>query len=99
VWNPAAPLRLTRKQQTELETLIGQGKTPQRVALRAMIVLASAEGKAVNAIAHEFSVARPTVYLWRRRFEDAGVQGLLKDAPRAGRRPALMPERIAAVVL
>jgi transposase-like protein len=38
-----------------------------------MIVLASAEGKAVNAIAHALSVARPMVYLWRRRFEKAGV--------------------------
>jgi len=98
MWSPAAPLRLTRKQQSDLEMLVGQGKTPQRVALRAMIVLASAEGKAVNAIAHELSVARPTVYLWRRRFEQAGVQGLLKDAPRAGRRPALTPQQIATVV-
>jgi hypothetical protein len=73
MWNPAAPLRLTRKQQSDVEALVGQRKTPQRVAVRAMIVLASAEGKAVNAIAHALSVARPMVYLWRRRFEKAGV--------------------------
>src|SRR5262245_43660894 len=98
VWDPAAALVITRQQRHDLEALIGNGKTPQRIALRALIVLAAAEGKAINAIAQEFGVARPTVYLWRSRFEDCGVIGLLKDAPRAGRRPALTPTQIATVV-
>jgi len=98
VWDPSAALVITRQQRHDLEALIGNGKTPQRIAVRALIVLAAAEGKAINAIAQEFGVARPTVYLWRSRFEDCGVIGLLKDAPRAGRRPALTPTQIATVV-
>jgi transposase len=42
--------------------------------------------------------SRPTVYLWRERFEQAGVLGLLKDAPRPGRRKALPPDKIQAIV-
>ena len=89
MWNPAKALALTRVQRTGLEALVRSGKTPQRVSARAMIVLAASEGKPINAIAKEFGVSRPTVYLWRRRFQQVGVLGLMKDAPRPGRRPAL----------
>src|SRR4029450_7496911 len=56
------------------------------------------EGTPMNAIAREFGVSRPTVYLWRRRFEEAGIVGLVKDAPRPGRRKALTADQIAAIV-
>ena len=59
-------------------------KTPQRVAARAAIVLATGDGKPMNAIARSFASVGPTVYLWRRRFEEAGIVGLVKDAPRPG---------------
>ena len=98
MWNPAKALALTRVQRTGLEALVRSGKTPQRVSARAMIVLAASEGKPINAIAKEFGVSRPTVYLWRRRFQQVGVLGLMKDAPRPGRRPALTAQAIAAVV-
>ena len=78
--------------------MVRSGKTPQRVVTRALIVLAAAEGTAMNAIARECSVSRPTVYLWRDRFQQAGIVGLLKDAPRPGRRRAVSPEKIQAVV-
>jgi len=98
MWTPAPPLSLTSAQRADLESLVRSGKTPQRVAARALIVLAAAEGQPVNAIAQTFQVSRPTVYLWRDRFQHAGIVGLLKDAPRPGRRPALTPDQIAAVV-
>lgn len=98
MWKPAAAVSLSSSQRTDLEALVRGGKTPQRVAARAMIVLAAAEGRPINAIAQEFGVSRPTVYLWRDRFEAAGVLGLVKDARRPGRRPALSPKKIAAVV-
>src|SRR3712207_4874703 len=98
MWKPADALQLTTAQRSDLEALVRSGKTPQRVAARALIVLAAGEGKSINAIAKEFNVSRPTVYLWRDRFEQAGVIGLLKDAPRPGRRLALPPETIRAIV-
>ena len=98
MWKPADALSLSASQRTDLEALVRSGRTPQRVAARALIVLAAAAGTPINAIAQEFGVSRPTVYLWRERFRQAGVLGLVKDAPRPGRRPALTPERIAQVV-
>ena len=98
MWKSAPALALSSAQRAALEALVRSGKTPQRVVARAMIVLAAADGRPVNAIAQEFGVSRPTVYLWRDRFQQAGVLGLVKDAPRPGRRPALSAKRIAAVV-
>jgi transposase len=98
MWKPADALSLGASQRAGLEALVRSGKTPQRVVARAMIVLAAADGTPINAIAQQFSVSRPTVYLWRRRFEEAGLLGLLKDARRPGRRLALTPERIQQVV-
>jgi transposase len=98
MWKSAPALSLSQSQRADLDALVRSGKTPQRVVARALIVLAAADGKPVNAIAQEFGVSRPTVYLWRDRFQQAGVLGLVKDAPRPGRRPALPATRIAAVV-
>ena len=97
MWKPAAALTFSSSQRADLEALVRSGKTPQR-GRGAIIVLAAADGKPINAIAQEFDVSRPTVYLWRERFAQAGLVGLLKDAPRPGRRPALTPAAIEAVV-
>ena len=98
MWKPAKALAVSAAQQSDLEALVCSGKTPQRVVGRAMIVLAAAEGTPINAIAREFGISRPTVYLWRDRFRQAGIVGLLKDAPRPGRRRAVSPDQVKAVV-
>ena len=98
MWKPAEALVLMASQRADLEALVRAGKTPQRVVARALIVLAAADGTPINATAREFGVHRSTVYLWRDRFQQAGIVGLLKDAPRPGRRRAVSPEKIQAVV-
>jgi transposase len=98
MWKPAAALPLGTKPRSDLETLVRSGKTPQRVVLRALIVLAGADGTPINATARDLGVSRATVYLWRKRFQQAGIVGLLKDAPRPGRRQALSPDQVKAVV-
>ena len=50
--------------------------TPQQVALRCRIVLASADGHSDVAIAQQLSVNRKTVMLWRRRFSEQRLDGL-----------------------
>ena len=69
------------------------GKTPQRVALRARIISGAAAGMANHRLAKELGVSRPTLLLWRQRYVEAGVVGLLKDAPRPGRRKRIRPRR------
>jgi hypothetical protein len=36
--------------------------------------------------------------LWRDRFLALGVEGLLRDAPRSGRKPSITAETVAAVI-
>jgi transposase len=55
-----------------------------RLARRARIVMACAEGRSNAAVAREFSVSVPTVATWRSRFAEHRVDGLA-DVPRAGR--------------
>ena len=98
MWKPATALTVSAAQRADLEALVRSGKTPQRVVARALIVLAAAEGTPINAIARGCGMSRPTVYLWRDRFQQAGIVGLLKDAPRPGRRRAVSPDQVKAVV-
>jgi transposase len=81
-----------------LRHLAASGKTPQKIALRARLILLTAEGRANHAIAKELKVSRPTVILWRSRFVQRGVQGILNDAPRPGRRKAIGAETVKRVV-
>ena len=98
MWKPAPALRVSREDREWLETLLRSGKTPQRVALRARLVLGAAEGRANRALAQELGISRPTVLLWRQRYVDAGVAGLLKDAPRPGRKKRIRAEKVEAIV-
>ena len=62
------------------------------------IVLLAGEGRANHAIAQALKVSRPTILLWRERFAQKGVPGLLQDAPRSGRKKAITAQQIATVV-
>src|SRR5215510_2636261 len=98
----APALRVSGEDREWLEALIRSGKTPQRVALRARLVLGSAAGRANHALARELGISRPTVLLWRQRYRDARVAGLLKDARRPGRKKRMRQAhnlRISAIVI
>ena len=98
MFTPARPLHVDENQRKRLQHLARCGKTPQKLALRARIILAAGEGRPNHAIARQLGVSRPTVLLWRRRFAFHGVPGILKDAPRPGRRKAISPEKVKQVV-
>lgn len=92
MFKPAPALVINQVQRQQLQRLTRAGKTPQRVALRARIVLAAADGRPNHAIARAMQVTRPTVLLWRARYRDFGLPGLLKDAKRPGRKKKLSTE-------
>jgi len=98
MWKPAAPLVLAPGDRALLEALVRGRNTPQKVVLRTRIVLGAAEGRANHALATELGVTRPTILLWRERYAQAGVTGLLHDAPRPGRRRQISPQHVAAIV-
>lgn len=95
---PAPALPVEPSQLAEVNRLVAAGRTTQRVALRGRIVLLAAEGLSNQAIATQLSTSRPTVLLWRRRFAEQGVSGLLHDAPKPGRPKTITGELVARVV-
>jgi transposase len=98
---PARPITLTGAQREELAMIARAPSTPQRLAMRAAIVLTAADGVPNTAIAAERGCSPQTVVLWRRRFVEHGVSGLYA-APGRGR-PATYGEtttqRIVATTL
>ena len=98
MWEAAKPLRLSAGERELLEGFARAGSTPQKIGLRIRIVLRSADGVANHRLALELGTSRPTVLRWRQRFEQAGLEGLLEDAPRPGRRRRLRPEKEEAIV-
>lgn len=82
MWESSAALAVTPENRKELERLVRSGKTEQRHALRARIILGAADGKSNNALAVELGTSRPTVIDWRKRFAEGGVKALFEDRPR-----------------
>jgi transposase len=92
------PITIDTADRDELERLVRDRNTAQKVVWRARIVLLAAQGLEAKAIASATGKSQLTVRRWRRRFLAKGVDGLLKDASRPPRRKPLTAEKIAAVV-
>ena len=80
---PKAALVIGAEQRATLESWVRRRTTAQALALRARIVLSCAEGGHDGEVARRLGINRTTVGRWRRRFIEAGVDGLL-DEPRPG---------------
>ncbi len=89
---------ISDEQRALLERWASAHKTPQSVALRARIVLLAAAGESNSAIARRLSVSRPTVILWRERFQTGGPQALTETRPGRGRKPTISAAKIKAIV-
>src|SRR5882724_7655848 len=80
---PLSPLQLSEPERAQLSEWTRRPKTAQALALRARIVLLSAEGRSNTDIAGKLQVSLPTAGKWRQRFLDQRLDGLL-DEPRPG---------------
>src|SRR6266704_1765133 len=80
----AVAVRLTAKRRRKLEQITGAATSPQRLVLRAKIVLAAAAGTANAQIARDLGCSIAVVRAWRGRFAVRGIPGLF-DKPRSGR--------------
>jgi transposase len=72
--------------------------TPQQVALRSRIVLASAAGESDSAIAERLDTNRKTVILWRTRFAQDGRESLWEVAAGRGRKPMYPDDKIQEII-
>ncbi len=93
----AVPVRLTIKRRRKLEQIVRAGTSPQRLVLRAKIVLAAAGETANAAIARDLGCSAAVVRTWRGRFAVRGIPGLF-DRPRCGRPEVHGPSTRLAVI-
>jgi transposase len=98
MWASSAALVVTPEARKELERLVRSGKTEQRIALRARIVLGAADGKSNNALAKELNTSRPTVIDWRQRFAEGGIKALESDRPRGRSFQPLADAKAAEII-
>src|SRR5271169_1918625 len=98
MWKPPEALPISLEQRQTLETWIAARTAPQRLVLRAQIILKAAAGTAHHRIARDLNTSRPTVLLWRRRFRTGGTAALAEDAPGRGRKAQISPEKVKQIV-
>ncbi len=91
-------MRYTERDKQRLLRLARGRNTAQKVVLRAKIVLKMTEGLKKKQIAEQLGTSRPTVYLWIKRYEEWGIETLLRDASRPGRTPKITEEKEKAIV-
>ena len=85
----AQPVVVNEEVRRKLEQQ-SRGRTTQaRLVMRSRIVLLAADGLQNKQIAAVLNVAPRMAALWRARFIEQGIEGLLKDAPRPGRMPSI----------
>lgn len=82
----APTIVLSPEEQQTLESWSRSGKTEQRVAFRAKIILRAARGLENGQIAAELGTRPATITKWRRRFHRERLLGL-QDASRPGAVP------------
>ena len=83
------PFDVSVDDRARLERLAGDRNTPAKIVWRARIVLATADGLGTMAIMRATGKSKPCVWRWQARFMAAGVDGLLRDKTRPGRKKPL----------
>jgi transposase len=94
----AAPLDIPPKDKKRLHSWTRSRNIPAALAQRARIVLMAGHGYSNTEIAEQAGVSRPTVIMWRRRYEQGGI-GALEDMPRSGRPAEIDPLQIVIATL
>ena len=95
---PKALLVVTDGQRSELERFARRARVNRNLALRAKIVLASAEGFTNVAVAAKLRTSNVTVSKWRKRFIEGGTDALF-DEPRPGAPRSLSDDVVEAIVV
>lgn len=91
------PITLTSDERAKLTDWARRPTSAQRLALRARIALAAADGDANATIATDLRVTVPTVRKWRDRFSVRRLEGLV-DEPRPGTPRTVTDEQVESAI-
>jgi hypothetical protein len=87
----ARPLEIAPADRAVLRRLARADSLPWYLVRRARIVLALADGEPSHGIAARMECDEATVWRTRRRYEEAGLDGLTAGPERPGRPPRISP--------
>ena len=90
----AVPIKISDADRVQLESWSRGRSTPHRLVLRSKIVLMASEGLQNKQIAEKLHAHEGVVGKWRNRFASRGMQGIVKDAPRPGRKRTISQKTI-----
>jgi transposase len=90
-------LSLTPTQRGELQAHLRSRNLPASVAQRMRIVLLLDEGASYGDIKEKLDTTAPTISLWKRRYREAGVVGLVSVHP--GQPPKKLTPQLRAKIL
>lgn len=91
-------IKITPEEKNALSKLVKGRNTAQKVVLRAKIVLAYESGKKQEPIADELATNRRTVGKWLHRYNEGGIESIIKDSPRKGRIPKITDEKEKEII-
>ncbi len=89
---PAKRLNLTEEEASTLRLWAASGTTEQRMAVRARVVLAAAEGTPLQEISNRTGLSVNACLRWRKRFAAERFKGLV-DKPGRGRPQVITQEQ------
>jgi transposase len=89
---------VSAEDRARLEAIVADRNRAQKHVARARIILASADRRSVAEVARRAGVGRPAVWRWQRRFAEAGVDGLLREATRKPGKAPLAAATVRQVV-
>jgi transposase len=95
---PTLCVVLPAADRAQLRTIVANGNTPQKLAVRAQIMLMLADRVRPSHVATRLGLSRNHVHYWVRRYVARGVPGVMRDAWRPGRRKRITSDQIAAIV-
>ena len=93
----ADPIRLTKQQRMDLNEIARSLSLPAGFVLRAKIILLLANRSSYNTIKAKLDTTAPTISRWKKRFLEAGLDGLETERP--GQPPHKLTPRLRARVL
>lgn len=94
---PVNPLTLDPDQIKHLRAIVGRRSSPQRMVMRANIVLFRGQGLSQKDVAARLAVERVVVSKWENRFRRSGLAGL-EERRRSGRPPQVEATTKAAIL-